>query len=259
MYNEENFLQLSGIQHFSFCRRQWALAYIEMQWQENVRTVEGKILHENAHDAGLKEKRGDLIIVRAMPIHSRELGVSGECDVVEFHKAQEGISLSGKEGLYKVVPIEYKRGKPKTDDSDILQVAAQALCLEEMLCCTIPYGYIYYGETRHRTKIEFTEEIRVKVRNTFAEMHKYYEQRYTPKVKTSKKCNACSLKDICLPVFNGKNQFPDILIGCYRKRKTYEEAFKHVICNIGKQISFFRWRKCCGIGRTTRNRKNPIT
>ena len=160
-----------------------------MQWQENVRTVEGKILHENAHDAGLKEKRGDLIIVRAMPIHSRELGVSGECDVVEFHKAQEGISLSGKEGLYKVVPIEYKRGKPKTDDSDILQVAAQALCLEEMLCCTIPYGYIYYGETRHRTKIEFTEEIRVKVRNTFAEMHKYYEQRYTPKVKTSKKCN----------------------------------------------------------------------
>lgn len=202
LYNEENFLQLSGIQHFSFCRRQWALAYIEMQWQENVRTVEGKILHENAHDAGLKEKRGDLIIVRAMPIHSRELGVSGECDVVEFHKAQEGISLSGKEGLYKVVPIEYKRGKPKTDDSDILQVAAQALCLEEMLCCTIPYGYIYYGETRHRTKIEFTEEIRVKVRNTFAD--KYYEQRYTPKVKTSKKCNACSLKDICLPVLNKK-------------------------------------------------------
>ncbi len=164
LYNEENFLQLSGIQHFAFCRRQWALAYIEMQWQENVRTVEGKILHENAHDAGLKEKRGDLFIVRAMPIHSREMGVSGECDVVEFHKAKDGINLSGKEGLYKVVPVEYKRGKPKTDDSDILQVAAQALCLEEMLCCTIPYGYIYYGETRHRTKIEFTEEIREKVR-----------------------------------------------------------------------------------------------
>ena len=113
MYKEEDFLQLSGIQHFEFCRRQWALAYIELQWQENVRTVEGKILHENAHDASIKEKRGDLIVVRAMPIHSREMGVSGECDVVEFHKVQDGISLSGKEGFYKVVPIEYKRGNQK--------------------------------------------------------------------------------------------------------------------------------------------------
>lgn len=90
MYDEDDYLQLSGIQHFAFCRRQWALAYIEMQWQENVRTVEGKILHENAHDPGLKEKRGDLLIVRAMPVHSCEMGVSGECDVVEFHRVKEG-------------------------------------------------------------------------------------------------------------------------------------------------------------------------
>ena len=158
--------------------------------------MEGKILHENAHDASLKEKRGDLLIVRAMPIHSREMGVSGECDVVEFYKVEEGIHLAGKDGFYKAVPVEYKRGKPKTEDSDILQVAAQALCLEEMLCCRIPYGYIYYGETRHRMKVEFTDEIQEKVKKTFAEMHRYYEQRYTPKVKTSKKCNACSLKDI---------------------------------------------------------------
>lgn len=160
MYKEEEFLQLSGIQHFAFCRRQWALAYIEMQWQENVRTVEGKILHENAHDPAIKEKRGDLLIVRAMPVHSREMGVSGECDVVEFHKAKDGISIAGREGSYFVIPVEYKRGKPKTDDSDILQVAAQALCLEEMLCCVIPYGYIYYGETRRRTKVEFTDEVK---------------------------------------------------------------------------------------------------
>ena len=116
MYKEEDFLQLSGIQHFAFCRRQWALAYIELQWQENVRTVEGKILHENAHDVNMKEKRGDLLIVRAMPIHSWEMGVSGECDVVEFHKVKDGIQLAGKEGLYKAVPVEYKRGRPKTDD-----------------------------------------------------------------------------------------------------------------------------------------------
>ena len=113
MYNEEDFLQLSGIQHFAFCRRQWALAYIELQWLENVRTVEGRLLHEKAHDSSIKEKRGELIITRALPVHSRELGISGECDVVEFHKAEEGISLSGREGKYKVVPIEYKKGIPQ--------------------------------------------------------------------------------------------------------------------------------------------------
>lgn len=202
MYNEEEFLQLSGIQHFAFCRRQWALAYIELQWDENVRTVEGKLLHENAHDPSVKEKRGDLIVARAMPIHSRELGVSGECDVVEFHKSEEGIQISGREGKYTVVPVEYKRGKPKSSDVDALQVAAQGICLEEMPCCDIPFGYIYYGEIRHREKIDFTEELRYKVKSMFDEMHKYYRQRYTPKVKTSKSCNACSLKDICLPVLN---------------------------------------------------------
>lgn len=202
MYDEDDYLQLSGIQHFAFCRRQWALAYIEMQWQENVRTVEGKILHENAHNPGLKEKRGDLLIVRAMPVHSREMGVSGECDVVEFHRVKEGISLNGKEGLYRVVPVEYKRGKPKEGEEDILQLAAQALCLEEMLCCEIEYGYLYYGEVRRRHKVEFDDTIREKVKQIFAEMHKYYEQQYTPKVKISRKCNACSLRDICLPVLN---------------------------------------------------------
>lgn len=221
MYDEEDFLQLSGIQHFAFCRRQWALAYIELQWQENVRTVEGKILHENAHDASQKEKRGDLIIVRAMPIHSREMGVSGECDVVEFHKDKEGIPLSGREGNYKVIPVEYKRGIPKQDDSDALQLSAQALCLEEMLCCEIPCGYIYYGETRHRSKIAISDELRKKTKDIFAEMHTYYDRRYTPKVKISKKCNACSLKDICLPVLN-KNKS----VSKYIDRVLSEEAEK---------------------------------
>lgn len=200
MYNEEEYLQLSGIQHFAFCRRQWALAYIELQWSENVRTVEGKLLHEKAHDVTSEEKRGDLIISRAMPIHSRELGISGECDIVEFHRKETGITLSGRDGKYEVVPIEYKRGRPKHDDVDILQLTAQAMCLEEMLCCEIPNGYLYYGETRHRSKVIFEESVRKKVRDSFQEMHQYYERRYTPRVKRTKSCNACSLRDICLPV-----------------------------------------------------------
>ena len=211
MYAEEDFLQLSGIQHFAFCRSQWALAYIELQWQENVRTIEGRLLHEHAHDADLKEKRGDLIIVRAMPIHSRELGISGECDVVEFHKCQDGINLAGREGKYYVIPVEYKRGQPKINDVDMLQVTAQAMCLEEMLCCEISFGYLYYGETRHRQKVEFTDELRQRVKDMFEEMHQYYERRHTPKVKRTKSCNACSLKDICLPVLNKNRSVSDYI------------------------------------------------
>ena len=205
MYEEEDFLQLSGIQHFGFCRRQWALSYIEMQWLENVRTVEGRLLHEKAHDTSSREKRGDLLISRGMPVHSRKLGISGECDVVEFHRKQSGITLQGCEGTYQVVPVEYKRGKPKQSHVDILQLTAQAICLEEMLCCEIPLGYLYYGEVRRREKVELSEELRKEVSDMFQEMHRYYAQRYTPKVRWSKSCNACSLKDICLSVL-GKNK-----------------------------------------------------
>ena len=202
MYNEDEFLQLSGIEHFAFCRRQLALIHIEMQWKENLKTVEGQILHENAHNPEMNEKRGNVIVVRAMPVHSRKMGVSGECDVVEFHKSDKGAHINGREGVYMPVPVEYKRGEPKSDNIDILQLAAQALCLEEMFCTDINYGYIYYGETRHRLKVDFDDEIRNEVVKLFEEMHLYYRRGYTPKVKISKKCNACSLKDLCVPVLN---------------------------------------------------------
>lgn len=219
MYSEEEFLQLSGIQHFAFCRRQWALAYIELNWQENVRTVEGRLLHDKAHDVSAEEKRGNLIIARAMPVHSRKMGVSGECDVVEFHKEDDGIAITGREGLYRVVPVEYKRGSPKENDVDILQLTAQALCLEEMLCCSIPLGYLYYGETRHRKQIVFEPEIRRKTKDMFQEMHQYFDRRYTPKVKWSKSCNACSLKDICLPTLGRRKSAAAFIDTCLSKEE----------------------------------------
>lgn len=202
MYKEEEYLQLSGIQHFAFCRRQWALAYIEMQWQENVRTVEGKLMHEKAHDETSRERRGDLIISRAMPVFSREMGISGECDIVEFHRDCKGIPIEGYDGNYMIVPIEYKRGKPKQDDIDVLQLTAQSMCLEEMFCTDIPYGYMFYGEIRRRQKVDFNISIKDKVREMFIEMHQYSQRGYTPKVKRKKSCNACSLKDVCLPAIN---------------------------------------------------------
>lgn len=204
MYAEEDFLQLSGIQHFAFCRRQWALAYIELQWAENLRTVEGHIMHERAHDGGIAEKRGDLIVSRAMPVHSAELGISGECDVVEFHRSDDGVFIPEYDGNFTVVPVEYKRGSPKESDADKLQLCAQAVCLEEMLCCNISVGYLYYGETRRRQKVLLDRALRDKVRALLEEMHRLYDRGHTPKAKRTKSCNACSIKDLCIPAIEGR-------------------------------------------------------
>ena len=198
-YNEEDFLLLSGIQHFSFCKRQWALIHIEQQWQENLRTIEGEILHEKTHNNSVKEKRGDLIVSRGMAIFSRTLGITGTCDVVELHKSSDGVNIFGRDGTYKPVPVEYKRGKPKDDESDVLQLCAQAICLEEMLLCAIPEAFLFYGETKRRLKIILDDVLRERVKTVFKEMHELYDRRYTPKVKISKSCKACSLAELCMP------------------------------------------------------------
>ena len=199
-YKEEDYLMLSGIQHFSFCRRQWALIHIEQQWDENLRTVEGNLFHRKAHDGYSSEKRKNVIISRGMPVFSRTMGVSGICDIVEFHRDdRNGIHLYGREGMYRVYPVEYKKGQPKEDEADILQMAAQAMCLEEMLACSIEKGYLFYGEIKRRIEVPLEETIRKQVREAFAEMHQYYQRQYTPKVKRTKACNACSLKNLCLP------------------------------------------------------------
>lgn len=200
MYSEDEYLLISGIQHFAFCRRQWALIHIEHQWEENYRTADGTVMHRNVHDADFHEKRGNIVISRAMYVSSPRLGISGECDAVEFKKDDSGIELFGLEGKYSVTPVEYKRGEPKDNDSDAMQLTAQAICLEEMLCTEIQAGYLYYGETRRREKICFTAELREKTENAVKEMHELYGRCYTPKVKRRKACNACSLKNICLPV-----------------------------------------------------------
>ena len=199
IYSESDFLQLSGLQHFAFCRRQWALIHIENQWAENFRTIDGSILHQNAHDSQFRESRGDRVITRGVSIHSSLLGVSGQCDVLEYHREDTGIPLAGKEGLWQPYPVEYKRGRPKEGNADTLQLCGQAMCLEEMLCRDIPEGALFYGETRRRERVQFTPELRVQVRELLDEMHQLYRRGYTPKVKPTKSCNACSMKELCLP------------------------------------------------------------
>jgi CRISPR-associated exonuclease Cas4 len=197
--SEDDYLLLSGIQHFVFCRRQWALIHIEQKWEENLRTVEGNRMHEKAHEGPLVEKRGELLTVRGLPVSSSRLMLSGTCDVVEFRSDPRGVTLFRHEGRYQPTPVEYKRGEPKENLSDSLQLCAQAVCLEEMLACTIPKGYLYYGETRHRLAVAFDVQLRAELSSMTSEMRELYNRRHTPTVKTGRHCQACSLRDQCMP------------------------------------------------------------
>lgn len=200
MYREEDYLMLSGIQHFVFCRRQWALIHIEQVWKENLRTTEGRILHEKCHDEHQKEKRGDLLISRGLRVFSHTMGVTGVCDVVEFHKStKEGAVLHKQAGLWQPYPVEYKHGEGKSSEADRLQLCAQAICLEEMYCTDVPQGAVFYAAIHRRDIVSFDQELRERVREIFSEMHHDMDRGYTPRVKPRRACQACSLKPICLP------------------------------------------------------------
>ena len=168
-------------------------------------------MHEHVHDQEFRESRGDCLIVRGLAIHSAELGISGQCDVVEFHRDTSGAPLREREGLWLPYPVEYKRGKPKEHSADELQLCAQAMCLEEMLCCAVPEGALYYGEPHRRTVVQFTAELRGQVQDSLSEMHELYKRRFTPKVRPSKTCNACSLKELCLPKLMNRKKVTDYL------------------------------------------------
>lgn len=199
MFTEDDLLPLSGLQHLLFCERQWGLIHLEQTWLENRLTSEGRVMHERVHQSE-SEGRPGLRIARGLRLQSLRLGLSGQADVVEFHKASEGgVSLPGRSGLWTVFPVEYKRGKPKSDACDEVQVCAQGLCLEEMFGARIEEGALYYGEPRRRTGVPFTAELREQTEALAAHMHELYQANRTPAPIFSAKCDACSLRDACLP------------------------------------------------------------
>lgn len=198
-YNEDEYLALSGVQHFAFCRRQWAIIHIEREWRDNLLTTMGEIMHERAHDDEARERRGSLLVVRGLRVHSRRLGISGQCDVVEFRSCGYGFRLAGEDGLWNAVPVEYKKGRPKDYDADRLQLCAQALCLEEMLGCEIPQGFLYYGASKRRESVELDEDLRQMVERICREMHELFARGHVPRTKYGKKCRSCSLVELCMP------------------------------------------------------------
>lgn len=202
MYSEDDFLALAGLQHISFCERQWALIHIEQQWDENLRTAEGRVMHDKVHDTEYKSYKPGVIVVRGMMLQSFSLGIYGVADIVEFIRQEDGsgIRLPKKEGLYLPRPVEYKRGKSKKGDYDRIQLCAQAVCLEEMLRCNIKEADLYYGETRRRETVELDDELRDEVKRLSEYMHRLYSEGVTPKpdMKLSV-CKTCSMLDVCMP------------------------------------------------------------
>ncbi len=197
--DDSNYLMLSGIQHYYFCKRQWCLIHIEQAWADNLATKEGDLLHQKADNPFIKEKRKDIIISRAMPVASRRLKFSGILDVVEFKASKIGVRLADRKGLYQPYIVEYKRGKEKKDLRDVVQLVAQAICLEESLNCSIDYSYLFYHQTKTRKKVEITPELRSMVITMADDMQKLYAEKITVPATSYKNCRLCSLKELCLP------------------------------------------------------------
>ncbi len=189
MYNEDNLIQLSAIQHFAFCERQCAFIHIEQIWSENLFTAEGRIMHEKV-DTLNRESRGNVRIEYSVPIRSLKLGLIGKADVVEFHK-------KGKS--WQPFPVEYKRGKPKKDNCDKVQLCAQTICLEEMMDVEIAKGALFYGRTRRREEVVFDDALRKETENTARKVHELIESGKTPEPEYSKRCKTCSLFQQCMP------------------------------------------------------------
>ncbi len=190
----DDLIMLSALQHFVFCPRQCALIHIEQLWSENVPTAEGKIMHEKV-DTANRESRGNIRIEYGVPMRSLRLGLIGKADVVEFHK-------TGNKWI--PFPVEYKRGKPKPDNCDKVQLCAQALCLEEMMKVEIPEGALFYGETRHRHDVKFDTALRKETEEAAVRLHELIASGITPPPVYSERCKKCSLVELCLPQVNKK-------------------------------------------------------
>ena len=190
MLSEDDLLPLSALQHLRFCERQCALIHVEGLWAENALTVEGSHMHRKV-DQGPDESRGNVRITRGVPLRSLRLGLIGKADAVEFHR-QDG-------GSWRPFPVEYKRGRPKRDRSDEVQLCAQALCLEEMLEAEVPAGALFYGQTRRRMDVAFDAGLREETEAAAVRLHELVRGGVTPRARREPKCERCSLLHLCLP------------------------------------------------------------
>jgi CRISPR-associated exonuclease Cas4 len=198
MFPEDDLLSISGLQHLTFCERQWALMYMEDEWSENVLTIEGKQLHEFVHGQG-SENRAGVRMVRGLRLRSLEFGLYGVADMVEFHPCDDGAKITGYNGLWKPYPVEYKRGRKRYEHANEMQLCAQAICLEEMFGVRVPAGAVYYGQPRRRGEVEISDSLRAELLSACARMRALYAQKDYPRPNIGAHCRNCSLCEECMP------------------------------------------------------------
>ncbi|MBU0679115.1 MAG: CRISPR-associated protein Cas4 [Verrucomicrobia bacterium] len=192
-FSEDELIPLSALQHYAYCPRQCALIHIEQQWSENRFTAEGRVGHQRV-DKPESETRGDTRMEYAVPLRSLTYGVTGKADVIEYHRSD------AVPPFWQPYPVEHKRGRPKPDRCDEVQLCAQAFCIEEMLACSVPQGAIFYGQPRRRHMVAFSEDLRTETMAAINAVRELLDKGNTPPpVYERKKCDSCSLKDICIP------------------------------------------------------------
>ena len=219
-YDDDDMLMLSGIQHYMFCPRQWALIHIEQQWADNRLTAEGEMLHKNVDNPNYRQKNGDTITLRAVHVASHMLGLYGICDAIELIPSDtkdNAITHPRYTGYWKPYPIEYKRGHRKPDECDEVQLAAQVICLEEMYGIHIAEAALFYNETRHRISVTIDDQLRQLTSDLSTAMHKAFEKGITPLAVDRQGCKKCSLFDICIPELTQKNNVSQYL------KKSFDE------------------------------------
>ena len=222
MYVDDDMLMLSGIQHYVFCPRQWALIHLEQQWEDNRLTSEGEILHKNADNPFYRQKNGGRITLRSVSIASKELGLYGVTDAVELiptSDAANSIIHQKYPGYWLPYPVEYKHGRRKRNSCDELQLAAQVMCLEEMYGITISRAALFYWETREREEVEITRELRELTKEAAEGMHRIFRFNTTPAAAKKKCCKSCSLQNLCMPELA-----ECVSVENYLKRNLYAET-----------------------------------
>jgi CRISPR-associated exonuclease Cas4 len=180
---------LSALQHYAYCPRQFALIHIEQVWEENRFTAEGRVLHERV-DSGVAEQRHGVRSERGVLLRSEKYRLSGKMDLLEIERRDPP----------KYFPVEYKRGKPKVEDWDRIQLCAQALCIEEMRGIHVEEGAIWYWEVRKREPVAIDNTLRQTTMETIEVAHALLASGKTPPpIEDKKRCRACSLLDLCEP------------------------------------------------------------
>ena len=196
VYREEELLPVSGLQHLLYCRRRAALVHLEGIWDDNVFTATGSIRQERVDAARRHESRPGVRVVRGLLVRSLRLGLTGKCDVVEFRTDESA------ENAEVVFPIEYKRGALREEEGYLVQLCAQAVCLEEMLGASIPEGAIFFAASGRRLEVSFDEDLRCRTINAARDFHDLILGGITPAADHGSRCEKCSLSGICLPRAN---------------------------------------------------------